>query len=228
MTVVAQLKGVSRLYRMGETIVHALDGVDLAIPSGEYVAIMGQSGSGKSTMLNVLGCLDRPTKGAYILDGHDVSTLGDDALSRLRNRLLGFVFQSYNLIAHLTVLENIEVPLEYAGISTRDARERAADLAARMGLTDRLGHRPGELSGGQQQRVAIARSLANQPRLLLGDEPTGNLDTATGKEILDLLDELNAEGVTVVLVTHDPGVAARAHRTLHMTDGRIDRIEVRR
>jgi putative ABC transport system ATP-binding protein len=228
MSAVADLQGVSRTYRMGESTVHALDGVDLTIPSGEYIAVMGQSGSGKSTLLNVLGCLDRPTAGRYHLDGHDVSDLGDDDLSKMRNLLLGFVFQSYNLIAHLTVLENIEVPLEYAGVGVREARDRAVELAERMGLGGRLDHRPTELSGGQQQRVAIARSLANRPRLLLADEPTGNLDSATGEEILTLLDELNEEGATLVIVTHDPGVAARAHRTIHMLDGKIDRTDHRR
>ncbi len=227
MSVVAELRGVSRLYRMGETEVRALDRVDLGVQSGEYLAIMGQSGSGKSTMLNVLGCLDRPSEGTYVLDGHDVSQLEDDQLSRMRNLLLGFVFQSYNLIPHLTILENIEVPLEYAGVSTREARDRAIELATRMGLAGRLNHRPTQLSGGQQQRVAIARALSNRPSLILGDEPTGNLDSNTGIEILDLFDQLNAEGVTIVLVTHDPTIAARAHRVLHMLDGRIDRIEVR-
>jgi putative ABC transport system ATP-binding protein len=227
MTAVADLQRVSRIYRMGEAVVHALDQVDLRIPSGEYLAVMGQSGSGKSTLLNVLGCLDRPTEGSYHLDGKDVSNLDDDDLSRMRNLLLGFVFQSYNLIAHLTVLENIEVPLEYAGITAREARERAVELAERMGLGGRLDHRPTELSGGQQQRVAIARSLANRPSLLLADEPTGNLDSNTGEEILLLLDELNDEGATLVIVTHDPSVAARAHRTIHMLDGRIDRVQVR-
>jgi putative ABC transport system ATP-binding protein len=178
-------------------------------------------------MLNILGCLDRPTAGRYLLDGIDVTAMDDDRLSSERNRRLGFVFQAYNLIPHLTVLENIEVPMEYAGVSAREARERALALAARMGLGDRAGHRPNELSGGQQQRVAIARSLANDPTILLADEPTGNLDSATGLEILGLLDELNQAGRTVVIVTHDPQVAARAHRTVHMLDGRIERVEVR-
>ena len=227
MTTVAEIRDARRTYVMGNTEVHALDGLDLEIREGEYLAIMGQSGSGKSTLLNILGCLDRLTEGTYVLDGTDVSELGDDRLSAQRNRRLGFVFQSYNLIPHLTVLENIEVPMEYAGTSPGKARKRARALADRMGLGGRTSHRPTELSGGQQQRVAIARSLANDPALLLADEPTGNLDSATGLEILDLLDELCAQGRTLVVVTHDPGVAARAHRTVHMLDGQIVREEVR-
>jgi putative ABC transport system ATP-binding protein len=225
---VAALEGVTRVYRMGSVEVAALAGVDLALRRGEYLAVMGQSGSGKSTLLNLLGCLDRPTTGTYRIEGQDVSRLGDDELSRVRNRRLGFVFQAYNLIAHLTVLENIEVPLEYAGASPREARERSRALAERMGLADRAHHRPTQLSGGQQQRVAIARALANRPSLLLADEPTGNLDSRTGLEILRLLDELNAAGTTLVIVTHDADVAARAHRIVHMLDGRVDREEVLR
>jgi putative ABC transport system ATP-binding protein len=223
MTAVVELLDVRRVYRMGDTDVHALDGVDLVIHEGEYVAIMGQSGSGKSTLLNILGCLDRPTSGTYRLGGRDVSALDDDALSLERSRRLGFVFQSYNLIAHLTVLENVEVPMEYAGIPPRRMRERAGALATRMGLGHRLDHRPTELSGGQQQRVAIARALANEPLVLLADEPTGNLDSATGREILQLLDDLNAAGTTLIVVTHDPRVAEHAGRTIHMLDGKIER-----
>ncbi len=225
MTVVAQLQDASRVYPMGNTIVRALDGVDLAFERGSYTAIMGASGSGKSTMLNILGCLDRPSTGKYMLGGRDVSDLEDDELSRERNQRLGFVFQAYNLIPHLTVLENIEVPMEYGDVPPHEARERSIALATRMGLADRLDHRPNELSGGQQQRVAIARSLANDPVILLADEPTGNLDSKTGKEILALLDELNAAGRTLIIVTHDPKVGARAHRTVHMRDGRILRID---
>ena len=226
-TVVAELRGASRVYQMGEVQVRALDGVDLRFVEGSYTAIMGASGSGKSTMLNILGCLDRPTEGHYVLAGRDVSDLDDDKLSAERGRRLGFVFQAYNLIPHLTVLENVEVPMEYAGTSPGEARERATRLAQRMGLGDRLEHRPTELSGGQQQRVAIARALANDPVVLLADEPTGNLDSKTGVEILDLLDELHAQGRTLIIVTHDPKVAARADRTIHMLDGRIQRIEER-
>ncbi|MDJ0522336.1 MAG: ABC transporter ATP-binding protein [Planctomycetota bacterium] len=227
MTAVAELQSASRVYQMGTVEVRALDHVDLAFTQGSYTAIMGASGSGKSTMLNILGCLDRPTGGRYLLGGRDVSKLEDDELSRERNRRLGFVFQAYNLIPHLTVLENIEVPMEYGDVAQSEARRRATELAERMGLGERLDHRPTELSGGQQQRVAIARSLANDPTILLADEPTGNLDSKTGKEILGLLDELNASGRTLVVVTHDPKVAARAHRTVVMHDGRIRRIEER-
>jgi len=227
MTAVAELRDVSRIYEMGNVQVRALDGVSLSFRAGGYTAIMGQSGSGKSTLLNILGCLDRPTLGQYFLDGRDVSSLDDDDLSRQRNQHLGFVFQAYNLIPHLTVLENIEVPMDYADVPAAKARERATKLATDLGLGDRLTHRPTELSGGQQQRVAIARSLANDPRVLLADEPTGNLDSATGLEILNLLDQLNAAGRTVIVVTHDPKVAARAQHTIHMLDGKIARIEAR-
>ena len=225
MSTVAELEDVTRVYRMGEVEVYALDSVDLKIREGDYTAIMGQSGSGKSTLLNIIGCLDRPTTGRYMLEGVDVSAMDDDSLSAHRNRRLGFVFQAYNLIPHLTVLENIEVPMEYADVPPRRARERALVLAERMGLGDRALHRPNELSGGQQQRVAIARSLANEPAVLLADEPTGNLDSATGVEILSLLDDLNADGRTVIVVTHDPQVAAHAGRTVYMLDGRIEKVE---
>jgi putative ABC transport system ATP-binding protein len=224
MSAAAALEGVSRVYVTGDTEVRALDDVTLAFEEGSYSAIMGQSGSGKSTLLNVLGCLDRPTDGRYLLGGRDVSDLADDDLSAARNRLLGFVFQSYNLIPHLSVLENIEVPMEYAGTSPRAMRERAEELAERMGLARRVHHRPAQLSGGQQQRVAIARALANRPLVLLADEPTGNLDSTTGAEILDLLDELHRGGATLVIVTHDPKVAARADRTVRMLDGRVESI----
>lgn len=227
-TIAAEVSDLWRIYRMGTNEVAALAGVSLAFPEGSYTAVMGQSGSGKSTLLNILGCLDRPTRGAYALAGTDVSSFDDDRLSEQRNERLGFVFQAYNLIAHLTVLENIEVPMEYAGVSPRDARERSTALATRMGLGERLDHRPNELSGGQQQRVAIARSLANNPTVLLADEPTGNLDSKTGQEILALLDELHAEGRTLIIVTHDPNVAARADRVVHMLDGKIERIEQNR
>jgi len=222
--VVAALERVERVYQMGEVLVPALDGVDLQIGRGEYAAIMGRSGSGKSTMLNVMGCLDRPTAGTYRLTDRDVSELDDDELSALRGRTLGFIFQAYNLIPHLTVLENIEVPMDYAGVSPRESRERAEALAERVGLADRTDHRPTQLSGGQQQRVAVARALANDPSLLLADEPTGNLDSSTGREILGLLTELNDAGTTMVVVTHAANVAARAHRTIHMLDGRVDKI----
>ena len=221
---VVLLEGVWRSYALGDQVVHALAGVDLRIDAGEYVAIVGPSGSGKSTLLNVLGLLDRATQGRYVLGGRDVSDLGDDDLSLERGRRLGFVFQSYNLIAQLDVVENVEVPMFYAGVPQLEARERAEALATRMGLGSRLHHRPTELSGGQQQRVAIARALANQPLVLLADEPTGNLDSKTGAEILGLLDELHAAGKTLVVVTHDPSVAARADRVVHMRDGKVERI----
>jgi len=226
-TIVAEVRGLSRSYRLGENEVHALRGVDLAIEAGEYVAIIGPSGSGKSTLLNVLGCLDRPTEGTYRLGGVDVSAMSDDELSRVRSERLGFVFQNYNLIPQLDVLENIEVPLFYAGRPEREAREKAVALAGALGLSHRLEHRPTELSGGQQQRVAIARALANDPLVLLADEPTGNLDSKTGEEILALLDRLHAEGKTLVVVTHDPGVAGRADRVVAMHDGRVERDERR-
>ena len=225
MTSVASFQGARRTYRMGDNEIHALDGIDLDIREGEYVAIMGQSGSGKSTLLNIMGCLDRLTEGTYVLDGENVDALSDAALSAVRNRRLGFVFQAYHLIPHLTVVQNIEVPMAYAGVKPRKARSIARDMATRLGLGERLDHRPTELSGGQQQRVAIARSLVNDPALLLADEPTGNLDSATGAEILGVLDDLSAQGRTLVIVTHDPNVAARAHRTIHMLDGRIHREE---
>jgi putative ABC transport system ATP-binding protein len=219
------LEDVEKVYRMGDQEVRALAGVTISFTAGSYSAIMGPSGSGKSTMLNLLGCLDRPTAGRYVVAGEDVSNLGDDALSELRLRRLGFVFQSFNLIPQLTVQENIELPLFYLGWDKVRSADRARELAARVGLEDRLGHRPTELSGGQQQRVAIARSLANDPGILLADEPTGNLDTSTGKQIMDVLDELNEQGKTVILVTHESIVAERARKRVHMLDGLIENIE---
>jgi putative ABC transport system ATP-binding protein len=206
---------------MGMIEVPALRGIDAAFRPGEYVAIMGPSGSGKSTFLNLIGCLDTPTSGTYLLGGEDVSTLSDDELSAIRSERLGFIFQSYNLIQQLTVVENIEVPLYYQGWSEADSYDRAVELAERVGLGHRLDHRPNELSGGQSQRVAIARAMANDPLIILADEPTGNLDSKTGLEILDLLDELNAAGKTIVIVTHDENVAERATRQVIFGDGRI-------
>ncbi|NRA97312.1 MAG: ABC transporter ATP-binding protein [Planctomycetes bacterium] len=198
-----------------------LDGIKLTIREGEFVAIMGPSGSGKSTALNLLGCLDRPTSGAYLLGGRDVATMSDDELSTIRSERVGFIFQSFNLVSSLTVLENIEVPLFYAGWSGRKARARSLELAERVGLGDRGGHRPTELSGGQQQRVAIARALANNPTIILADEPTGNLDSATGLEIMGMLRELSAEGRTIIMVTHEDHVAAQARRIVTFIDGLI-------
>ena len=222
-----ELHDIHKIYHMGSATVHALNGVDLQIERGGFWAIMGPSGSGKSTMLNLLGCLDHPTSGRYILNGHDVSVLDDDALSAIRLRELGFVFQSFNLVPQLTVAENIELPLYYQGWQAQASRARSTELAEMVGLGDRLLHRPGELSGGQQQRVAVARSLANDPAVLLADEPTGNLDSATGQQIMELLTELNDAGKTIILVTHEPDIAAYARHQLHMLDGKIDRIEGR-
>ena len=225
---VAELTDISRVYQMGANEVCALDGFSFTFRSGEYWSIMGASGSGKSTLLNLLGCIDRPTRGSYRIRGQEVSKLSDDELSEVRSRTLGFVFQSYNLIPQLDVLENILVPLFYQDDPPADGEERARRLAARVGLADRLGHKPTELSGGQQQRVAIARALVNDPALILADEATGNLDSKTALEILDLFDELHAEGKTILLVTHEPSVGARAERTLKLKDGRIEGVVERR
>ena len=221
---IIRIEGVEKRYVLGgEADVFALRGVNLSITAGSYVAIMGPSGSGKSTMLNILGCLDRPTAGRYWLGGDDVSRMPDDELSAARGRKIGFIFQSYNLIAQLTVIENIQVPLLYQNKSLEAHWAHCLWLAELVGLGQRLNHRPNQLSGGQQQRVAIARALVNDPVMLLADEPTGNLDSRTGAEVLDLIDRLNANGKTIVLVTHDEEVALRAHRVLHMKDGVIDR-----
>ena len=220
---IIRIEKLEKTYQLGEIEVRALRGVELQIESGAYVAIMGPSGSGKSTMLNILGCLDRPTAGHYYLGGEDVSQMSDDQLSAVRGKSLGFVFQSYNLIDQLTVVENIHVPLFYQGRELQECYPHCEKLARLVGLGDRLDHRPKQLSGGQQQRVAIARSLVNDPLMILADEPTGNLDSKTGQEVLRLLDELNAGGKTIVLVTHGEEVAERAHRVLHMLDGVIDR-----
>lgn len=218
------LDKVERHYKMGSTIVRALDGVDLEIRRGEYWAIMGRSGSGKSTLLNLLGCLDRPTGGRYLLGGTSVGELDDNEISAIRGQRIGFIFQSFNLIPQLTVVENLEVPLFYQGADPTLARERAEKLAARVGLGERLDHRPLELSGGQQQRVAIARALMNDPLILLADEATGNLDSKTEQDILALLDDLHAEGKTIIMVTHGQAVADRARRVLHLRDGLVERI----
>ena len=221
---VAELERVTRTYRMGTNEVRALDEFSFSFGRGEYWAVMGSSGSGKSTLLNLLGCLDRPSSGSYRIDGVDVSTLDDDELSEIRSQKLGFVFQSYNLIAQLNVLENILVPLFYQDEPPSGAEERARALAERVGLRDRLEHRPPELSGGQQQRVAIARALVNHPSLILADEATGNLDSHTALEILALFDELHAEGKTILIVTHEPDVAARAQHVLRLKDGRVETV----
>ena len=223
----AALRGITKTYFKpdGSVLVEALRGIDLVIPAGQYCAIMGSSGSGKSTLMNILGCLDRPTAGAYELEGLDVATLDDTALSRQRGRRIGFVFQAFNLISELTIVENVEVPLFYQGLSRAERQQRAIERLELVGLQDRLGHRPAELSGGQQQRVAIARALVTDPAILMADEPTGNLDTRTGTAILELFDELHAEGLTIIMVTHDDSVADRCQRVVRLRDGLIERDE---
>lgn len=222
---IVQLEDARKIYQMGTQAVNALAGVTLSFVRGSFWAIMGPSGSGKSTMMNVLGCLDHLTSGRYILEGRDVSTLDDDSLSELRLRLFGFIFQSFNLIPQLTVQRNIELPLYYLGWDTHRSAERAKELAEKVGLGERLNHLPTELSGGQMQRVAIARALANEPEIIFADEPTGNLDTVTGEQILRLLVELNEQGKTIIMVTHESHIAARAGHRLHMLDGLVERIE---
>ena len=216
-----ELKDVYKIYPMGGEAVHALDGVSLTIDRGEFVAIVGQSGSGKSTAMNIIGCLDVPTSGTYRLGGVDVSTMDDDRQAEIRNKMLGFVFQQYNLIPKLTVLENVELPLLYAGISGQERRERAVQALDRVGLADKQKHLPNQLSGGQQQRVSIARALAGKPSVILADEPTGALDSRTGREVLEFLQKLNEEGDTVVLITHDNAIARTARRIVRLQDGRI-------
>jgi putative ABC transport system ATP-binding protein len=223
---VVKIEKMSKTYMMGQTQLHALKEVDLAVSRGQYLAIMGPSGSGKSTLLNLLGCLDRPSSGRYYLGGSDVSHMDDTELSQIRGKRIGFIFQSYNLIAQLNVLENIELPMFYQGVSAFDSRARAYELADIVGLGDRIKHRPWELSGGQQQRVAIARALANDPVIILADEPTGNLDSASGAEILSILENLHNQQKTIIVVTHDTSIAQRAQRIIHLLDGRIEREEV--
>jgi putative ABC transport system ATP-binding protein len=219
---IVQLDDLRKTYQLGPVEVHALRGVSFDIGAGEYVSIMGPSGCGKSTLLNLLGCLDRPSTGRYMLGGDDVSQLEDDALSDIRGARLGFIFQSYNLIQQLSVVENIEVPLYYQGQDEDESRQKAVELAQRVGLGDRLEHKPFELSGGQQQRVAIARALVNDPLILLADEPTGNLDSGSGTDILRVFDDLHRAGKTLILVTHDPSVGARAQRAIRLKDGLVE------
>ncbi|MSR82166.1 MAG: ABC transporter ATP-binding protein [Candidatus Latescibacteria bacterium] len=216
-----ELRRIEKLYLMGEEEVHALHGVDLSIARNEYVAIMGPSGSGKSTLMNIIGCLDTPTVGQYLLNGSDVSDMDANELAEVRNQQIGFVFQTFNLLYRATALSNVELPLIYAGLSRRVRRQRAEEAMARVGLADRMKHRPAELSGGQRQRVAIARALINNPSILLADEPTGNLDSRTGEEIMALFAALHREGNTVILVTHEADIAAHAHRVVRILDGKI-------
>lgn len=219
---VIQTYDLRKTYKIGAVEVHALAGVSITINRGEVVAIMGPSGSGKSTLMNLLGCLDRPTSGRYILDGEEVSELDDDQLAGIRNRKVGFVFQSFNLLSRSTALANVELPMRYAGVS-RERVQRAAAALESVGLADRMNHKPTELSGGQQQRVAIARALVNRPAILMADEPTGNLDSKSGKEIMDLLLSLNKKyGTTLIIVTHDPNVAAQTQRIIHLKDGLVE------
>jgi len=208
---------------MGGEVVHALRGVDVIIRKNEFVAIMGPSGSGKSTLMNLIGCLDSPTGGEYWLNGHRVSELGDNELARIRNKEIGFVFQTFNLLPRASALQNVELPLVYTGLSGRERRTRGTDALTRVGLGDRMQHRPNELSGGQRQRVAIARALVNRPSILLADEPTGNLDSATSEEIMGLFEALFREGQTIVLVTHEHDIAEHARRQVHLKDGRVER-----
>ncbi|MBM3151108.1 MAG: ABC transporter ATP-binding protein [Chloroflexi bacterium] len=219
---VIQADGLRKIYQMGEVEVRALDGVSLKIERGDVVAIMGPSGSGKSTLMNILGCLDRPSDGEYALDGEAVSQLNDDQLAGIRNRKVGFVFQSFNLLSRTTALANVELPLRYAGM-TEGRRDKARQAMDAVGLTDRMYHRPTELSGGQQQRVAIARALVNQPAIIMADEPTGNLDSKVGQEIMNLLLNLNRErGTTLIIVTHDPAIAKQTRRTIRLRDGLVE------
>jgi putative ABC transport system ATP-binding protein len=220
---VIRLEGVSRTFSVGGQAVHALADVTEEVRAGEHVAIMGPSGSGKSTLLNILGCLDRPTAGSYRLDGREVGRLEDEELTRVRRHLVGFVFQTFHLVPRLTAAANVELPMVFAGVPRTEREERAAAALDAVGLRERAAHRPNELSGGERQRVAIARATIMGPRLLLADEPTGNLDRASGRQVLDLLDRMNGAGLTLIVVTHDPGVARRADRVTILTDGRIVR-----
>jgi len=219
MTVIIEARQLVKTYELGGTIVRALDGVDLDVPEGDMLAIAGPSGSGKSTLMHIIGCLDRPDGGRYVLAGEDISSLSRNRLAEIRNRRIGFVFQTFNLLPRMNALENVELPLLYAGM--RGAKDRAAAALKTVGLEDRMHHKPSQLSGGQRQRVAVARALITDPAILLADEPTGNLDSKTGEELLALLESLNASGRTIIIVTHDHDIAARCRRQIHMRDGRI-------
>ena len=217
-----EMRGIAKRYQMGSHVVNALDGVDLDVDRNEYLALMGPSGSGKTTFMNIIGCLDSPTEGRYILNGEDVTSMSDDTLAHIRNKEIGFVFQTFNLLPRASAFQNVELPLIYAGLDAGTRRERAATALEAVGLQDRAHHKPNELSGGQRQRVAIARALVNQPSIILADEPTGNLDSKSGAEIMKLFEELHARGNTLIVVTHDDAVAAHARREVRLRDGRIE------
>ncbi len=219
---IIQMRGITRRYQMGSHVVNALDGIDLDIDANEYVALMGPSGSGKTTCMNIIGCLDTPTDGSYILNGEDVTHLADDQLAYIRNREIGFVFQTFNLLPRASAVQNVELPLIYAGVDARTRRERVMESLRAVGLEDRAHHRPNELSGGQRQRVAVARALVNRPSIILADEPTGNLDSKSGAEIMKLFGELHAKGHTLIVVTHDDAVATHALREVRLRDGRVE------
>jgi putative ABC transport system ATP-binding protein len=219
--VLIEIRDLVKVYEMGDVQVRALDGVSIEVDRGEFIAIMGPSGSGKSTLMNLIGCLDTPTSGQYRLNGQEVSRLDDDELAHIRNKEIGFVFQTFNLLSRTSALENVEVPLVYAGISRHERHRRAKEMLEHVGLADRMHHQPNELSGGQRQRVAVARALVNTPSILLADEPTGNLDSRTGEEIMALFDELNRTGNTIVLVTHEEDIARHARRTIRLRDGQV-------
>jgi putative ABC transport system ATP-binding protein len=221
MATLIEIQDVHKVYDMGEDKVRALDGVSLVIQEGEYVAIMGPSGSGKSTLMNLIGCLDTPTAGSYKLKGNEVAGMTDDELAAIRNGEIGFIFQTFNLLPRSDAVQNVELPLVYAGVPRRERRERAQDSLKAVGLGDRMHHRPNEMSGGQRQRVAVARALVNRPSILMADEPTGNLDSKTGEEIMNLMDQLHAQGRTIILVTHEEDLALRAARVVRLRDGRI-------
>ena len=225
MSTLIRFSNITKVYQMGEEQVHALRGVTLEIKRNEYVAIMGPSGSGKSTLMNIIGCLDTPTSGLYELNGTNVSEMNDNELAKVRNKEIGFVFQTFNLLARSDVLHNVELPLIYGGVSSSDRKKMAREAIERVGLTDRIHHKPNELSGGQRQRVAIARALVTKPSILLADEPTGNLDSRTGEEIMLLFDILHKEGNTIILVTHEEDIAAHAHRAVRIRDGHVERDE---
>jgi len=221
MMALIKMTGITKDYRMGETVVHALRGIDLEVEQGEFLAIVGPSGSGKSTLMNLIGCLDRPTSGEYYLDGRKVSDLSDDDLARIRNKSIGFVFQTFNLLPRTNCLHNVELPLLYANVGRKERERKALEILEKVGLGDRIHHNPNELSGGERQRVAIARALVNDPSIVLADEPTGNLDSKTGSEILSIFSELNREGKTIVLVTHERYIADYAKRIIFLRDGKI-------